>query len=44
MDVPDSTGVSEWSTKDVQEWAKEHYGEEISLKFKNKFTPLATTS
>ena len=41
IDVPESTDVSEWSAKDVQEWAKEHYGEEISLKFESKFAPLA---
>lgn len=40
MDAPESTDVSEWSTKEVEEWAKEHYGEEVSLKFESKFNPL----
>ena len=28
--------VSDWTVDDVKEWAKEHYGEDISEKFQSK--------
>lgn len=37
MDAPESTDVSEWSAEEVQEWAKEHYGDEVAQKFDSKF-------
>ena len=37
MDAPESTDVSEWSAEEVQEWAKEHYGDEIAQNFDSKF-------
>lgn len=36
MDASENIDVSKWSVKEVKEWAKEHYGEEVSQKFESK--------
>ena len=41
IDASEDADVSKWSVDEVQEWAKEHYGEEISQEFNSKLnTPL----
>lgn len=36
--------VSEWTVVEVKEWAKEHYGDEISDKFESKWSYILLQS